>query len=217
MDRSKTERKIQQYLEARRAGNLSAMTQIQDGLKGAEMTLLARALQNEGDKALVAAQSTTPNNAATPGPKETTMAKSATISKPTLVRPAPKANPAPKATAKPTPSPVAPRPEPRVGNVIKAQYRGDFKQVEGYKTASGAQMICTNFDEVAAKLAGADSMALKQIARDYDIEYTWEHLNPGMQRMNLGNRMRALIRKGLIELGSPVAKAPKKAKTAKKK
>lgn len=107
----------------------------------------------------------------------------------------------PAVVVTPKPSPVAPRPEPRVGNVIKPQYRPGFVAVPGLKTASGSPVLATSNDVVVHLLAGKDTDGLKAIADEYGVIWKWDHLNPGMQRMNLGNRLRALVRAGTIEIG----------------
>lgn len=45
---TKTDKRIEQYLAARKAGDLATMSRIQDGLKGRELTVLARALKAAG-------------------------------------------------------------------------------------------------------------------------------------------------------------------------
>jgi hypothetical protein len=65
-----------------------------------------------------------------------------------------------------------------------------------HKTAGGHVSV-NNGDEIATKLIGKDldtvyaaaAKALKEDEKDLRAKY--KHLNPGMQRMNLGNRMRA--------------------------
>jgi hypothetical protein len=65
-----------------------------------------------------------------------------------------------------------------------------------HKTAGGHVSV-NNGDEIAMKLIGKDldsvyTMAAKALKEDEaDLRKKYEHLNPGMQRMNLGNRMRA--------------------------
>lgn len=203
-DRMKIERKIQAYLKARREGNVTEQSRIQGTMKGPEMTLLARALEIEKAKEARATVEVaparvlnTPNSAATQRPKEKIMAKAKTTPN-TPVRTVPKATE---------------KAEPKVGNVIKANYRAGFNAVDGLKTASGAKVVCTVFDEVVSLLAGKTPEELRAVASKYGVDYTWDHLNPGMQRMNLGNRLRAMVRKGEVTLSAPKpAVTPKKAR-----
>lgn len=64
------------------------------------------------------------------------------------------------------------------------------------KTAGGHVSV-HNGDEIATKLLGKDldqvyAMAAKALKEDEaDLRKKYKHLNTGMQRMNLGNRMRA--------------------------
>ncbi len=65
-----------------------------------------------------------------------------------------------------------------------------------HKTAGGHVSV-NNGDEVAQKLLGKDldqvyAMAAEALKEDEaDLRKKYAHLNPGMARMNLGNRMRA--------------------------
>lgn len=71
-----------------------------------------------------------------------------------------------------------------------------YQHDKEHKTAGGHVSV-HNGDEVAMKLIGKDldavyaaaAKALKE--NEADLRTKYAHLNPGMQRMNLGNRMRA--------------------------
>ena len=64
-----------------------------------------------------------------------------------------------------------------------------------YKERYGKDGNCG--DEVAQALAGIKGEALAEVATRNGIDFKrWEHLNPGMQRMNLGNMLRARGRRG---------------------
>lgn len=207
-----TTKRVQQYLEARAAGDKDRQAALQGAMKGPELTQLARAI-----KALDAPGA--PDGPSNPTPKEAEMPVTA-VKKPTT-KAAPRAQVA-KPAPKPAPRPVvavAPRPEPKVGNVIKPQYRGSFATLEGLKTASGARVIATTNDIVTQVLAGTDTPALMEIAARCGVDFTWGHVNPGMQRMNLGNRLRSMLRRGEIEEGTlrGTAKAAPRAKAAAKK
>lgn len=65
------------------------------------------------------------------------------------------------------------------------------------KRTAGGHVSVHNGDEIATKLLGKDldqvyTMAARQLKEDEaDLRKKYKHLNTGMQRMNLGNRMRA--------------------------
>jgi hypothetical protein len=84
----------------------------------------------------------------------------------------------------PDPATVAtPEPEPLPKSVIPKSY----KQAYGKSANNG--------DEVATHLKGVELTILRHLAADMGINWTWDHLNPGMQRMNCGNRIRTLLKK----------------------
>lgn len=89
-----------------------------------------------------------------------------------------------------------PKSSPKRGNVVPARYRPSFHAIAGLRTPSGTLVVATADDAVTRKLAGLDSVALELVAEEFGIEWKWAHLNPGMQRMNLGNRLRSAIRRG---------------------
>lgn len=71
-----TDKRIAQYLEARKAGDLATMSRIQDGLKGRELTVLARALKAAGPAPAAPSKTTTTAKATdTPTPKAAEAAK----------------------------------------------------------------------------------------------------------------------------------------------
>ena len=198
-----TTKRVQQYLEARAAGDLDRQRILQGAMKGPELTQLARAIK-------AADAPGAPAGPTNPTPKEAEMPAVKVAPKPTPT----KARVAQVAKPAPAPRPVvavAPRPEPKVGNVIKPQYRGGFRTMEGLKTASGARVIATSNDIVTQELAGTTTEDLVAIAARCGVDFTWHHLNPGMQRMNLGNRLRSMLRRGELEEAALTAKAPVKA------
>ncbi len=73
-----------------------------------------------------------------------------------------------------------------------------YEHDKANKTAGGHTSV-NNGDEVAKMLLGKDLEAVYKLAAETlgetqkDLKAKYEHLNPGMQRMNLGNRMRAVI------------------------
>lgn len=86
------------------------------------------------------------------------------------------------------------------------------------KTKDGRRLI-DNGDEVASKLRDLDLdgvyalCAKTQGVTEKELRERYQHLNVGMQRMNLGNRLRASKK----EPKAPKAKAAKKATTKKVK
>lgn len=123
-----------------------------------------------------------------PAKEETTM-KTETIEKQTTIEK--------QATEQATQEPKS---SPKRGNVVPARYRPNFHAVAGLRTPSGTLVVATADDAVTRLLAGLDSVALQLVAEQYGIEWRWAHLNPGMQRMNLGNRLRSAIRRGELEV-----------------
>lgn len=95
-----------------------------------------------------------------------------------------------------------PKSSPKRGNVVPARYRPNFHAIAGLRTPSGTLVVATADDAVTRLLAGLDSVALEQEAARLGIEWRWAHLNPGMQRMNLGNRLRSAIRRGELAVES---------------
>ncbi len=57
----------------------------------------------------------------------------------------------------------------------------------------------SNGDLVATSLKGVPLTELRSVAEKAGIEWRWDHLNPGMQRMNVGNRIRAVLKAGKSE------------------
>ena len=73
-------------------------------------------------------------------------------------------------------------------------------------------------DEVATALAGVDHEALFQFAATVGIDVAkYDHLNAGQKRMNVGNRLRNLVKKGEVEVATLAAlpRAPEPVKATK--
>lgn len=73
-------------------------------------------------------------------------------------------------------------------------------------------------DEVAAALKGAELGALLDFAENHGIDVAkYAHLNNGQKRMNVGNRIRALVKKGdlQVEQLQDIERAPVKVKAEK--
>lgn len=126
-------------------------------------------------------------------------------------KPAPKAAKAPKPAFAPKAA-KAPR-KTNDANLKPAAAPGAFKRIEALveaqarysrdkerKTAGGNPSV-DNGDALAEALRGADLDAVYAQAAKVlgvpvaDLRTKYAGLNPGMQRMNLGNRMRAAARK----------------------
>ena len=89
---------------------------------------------------------------------------------------------------------------------------------EDVKTACGRPAIDNN-DKVAADLRGKDLEAVYKAASKHlkvsvaDLVAKYKHLNVGMQRMNLGNRMRKVL--GVSTQPTKVTKITKEKKVRK--
>lgn len=84
----------------------------------------------------------------------------------------------------------------RKNGKIDALYLQFYKQ---YRQPNGVLSV-DNGDDVAAKLRGMDLARVYAYAAGLlnesieGLKARYEHLNPGMQRMNLGNRVRAFLK-----------------------
>jgi hypothetical protein len=66
-----------------------------------------------------------------------------------------------------------------------------------YKELYGKDANCGDDMALELKAAVVDPESLASVARDNGIDpVRWSHLNFGMQRMNLGNSLRRMLRKG---------------------
>lgn len=64
-------------------------------------------------------------------------------------------------------------------------------------------------DDVAHMLKGQTIDQLKALAANNGIAWAWDHLNPGMQRMNFGNVFRSKIKRTAAEAAKTAALAEK--------
>lgn len=99
----------------------------------------------------------------------------------------------------------------RTSNLLEEYY--DKYQVHEERTASGRKSQDSG-DAVAAHLRGRDLEEVYTLAAHImtateaepvsagELKLRYEHLNPGMQRMNLGNRIRAALKEAGTEIGS---------------
>jgi len=79
---------------------------------------------------------------------------------------------------------------------VRPEYRSRYNVDRDNKTPSGKPSIGVD-DPICDSLKGANVDVLEAICQENGLEYSkWEHLNPGMQRMCLGNRLRGMARKG---------------------
>ena len=79
-----------------------------------------------------------------------------------------------------------------------------------YKRAYGTAGNCG--DQVVAAMATAQEAGttLEAIANENGVDFgRWAHLNPGMQRMNLGNVLRGVVRRQVnqVTIGTWVSQA----------
>lgn len=86
----------------------------------------------------------------------------------------------------------------KIGNILVPKDR--YQVSRDVKTASGRVSI-DNGDRVAATLRGMQLPSIYRLVADTlqtsipELEARYRHLNPGMQRMNLGNLYRKALRK----------------------
>ena len=80
------------------------------------------------------------------------------------------------------------------------RYRATYEQT----LSANGHISADNGDDVAATLRGLDPSSVVRLAEKLlgfangELAAKYEHLNPGQQRMNAGNRIRAAYRKGTL-------------------
>jgi len=82
--------------------------------------------------------------------------------------------------------------------IIGPEYRKEYAVDRKNKTASGNPTV-SNGDRIAQAMRGLDLDACSKVAKENKLQDKfsgWAKLNPGQQRMNLGNVLRGLVRKG---------------------
>lgn len=102
--------------------------------------------------------------------------------------------------------------------VVAEKYRDGYKTDKSVRTPSGAYSISKG-DDVAKSLNGLSTSQLAEVAKDAGVGEKfagWKHLNPGMQRMNLGNMLRGLLRQEDRKVVTQAAKAVKRATSEKR-
>jgi hypothetical protein len=116
---------------------------------------------------------------------------------------------------------------------FNTEFRERYTVDKSVRTPSGAYSV-SNRDDVAKALNGLDVEQLAKIATRAGLAdrfKKWSHLNPGMQRMNLGNVLRGAVNgedgekvkaalteaRKMVRTAKPVAKKVKaKSKTKKR-
>lgn len=79
---------------------------------------------------------------------------------------------------------------------VRSEYRRKYSVDKTHKTASGKPSIGVE-DQITDLLKGANIETIKAVCAENDLSYDrWAGLNPGMQRMCLGNRLRGMAQKG---------------------
>lgn len=84
-------------------------------------------------------------------------------------------------------------------SVVAKHYRAKYIVDKDNTNASGRESV-HNGDVVAAMLTGLSLEQLYMVAASLGISGDYAHLNNGMQRMNVGNRIRKLVKDGVVEL-----------------
>lgn len=81
------------------------------------------------------------------------------------------------------------------GGTVNRKYTVDY--VSHDVATKGGRKSINNNDALAIALMGKDSDATFDVLRANGLEPgVWDHLNEGMKKMNAGNKLRALIKKG---------------------
>lgn len=89
---------------------------------------------------------------------------------------------------------------------VRPEYRSRYPVDHGTKTKSGKPSIGVD-DQITDALKGQGIEELKKVCAENKLDYQdWAHLNPGMQRMCVGNRLRGMARKGqrVVVLGEVI-------------
>lgn len=94
----------------------------------------------------------------------------------------------------------APPPTQQKGNVIEPQYRPAYKVSNGCGDNIQKELAAEFLvDDPETGNPSLDLKRFKAWAKGYDVwQLKYDNLNPGMQRMNVGNRVRGLIRNGAV-------------------
>jgi hypothetical protein len=96
------------------------------------------------------------------------------------------------------------------GSIIDSMQRQEYEK-SNVKTPSGSRSVSCG-DAVAKALNGLTLDQLEKLAKKADMADSWakwKKLNPGMIRMNLGNRLRAQVKQGDVVAKNTVAEAAK--------
>lgn len=199
MASAKVQRYVDLHLEWREEGSIQGsplhkrVLAARGVLKGREFTEAAQLVQ----------AGLNPPPVAVPGHPEAevmeTVAQAATETAEVVQPPETPAAPKAKKEKKEKPVAVKKAKKPKVesGSIIDSATRKSYTRSD-VKTASGARSI-SNGDDVAGALNGLSEEQLQKVAKRLGAEEAWakwKTLNPGMKRMNLGNKLRAQIKAG---------------------
>ena len=79
---------------------------------------------------------------------------------------------------------------------VDDRFRENYVVDRSVKTEKGAPSVNCG-DDLAVALLGLTLAECQSCAAENDIDHIrWAHLNPGMQRMNIGNALRHKLKKG---------------------
>lgn len=107
-----------------------------------------------------------------------------------------------KATPKKAIKKVAKKSGQYAHNVVDPMYRKQYTSRKGQKTASGGTRIDCD-DDVAKALLQSSDETLGKLANRLglgDRWAAWSNVNVGMRRMNFGNVVRGMVRRGELVL-----------------
>jgi hypothetical protein len=108
----------------------------------------------------------------------------------------------PRTTIKETPATTniltdVPTPDKKPG-LFPAKYREKYAAHDG----STGDVLAVALKKVTSRDGKTDLAALREVAVANGVDLDrWAHLNLGMQRMNLGNRLRGMAKRGIVTIG----------------
>lgn len=94
-------------------------------------------------------------------------------------------------------------------SIVADTFRSQYKKDKSKKTESGAPSVHCG-DVLASSMAGLDNDGIAKVARENKVDADkWSKLNFGQIRMNLGNVLRGMIRRGekVTVSGKSISKA----------
>ena len=101
----------------------------------------------------------------------------------------------------------------RSGSVVREKYK---EQYEPFDDSCGDEYAAAFAAAIKTDKGTVDMAMLASIAAQNGVDFSrWDHLNPGQRRMNLGNVLRGMVRRGeVIRIAGRVFGAPKLAAVA---